>query len=219
MKNTKKTYISGTDTFAERQNKRVGDDVRHGISEDETLISRCRSGNMVAFGQLIEKYQDRLFNAVLRMVGNQDDALELTQEAFYRAIKGLKKFRGNAGFYTWLYRIGMNLCINHHRRRQRVHMSPLYSGDDVLAGQARGLASMADDAGDSPVHRAQVKEDHRRILAALEQLEAPARAVLVLRDIEGLNYGQIASILDVPTGTVKSRLSRARATLRGQLLE
>jgi len=174
---------------------------------------------MVAFGQLIEQYQDRLFNAVFRIVGNRDDALELTQEAFYRALKGLPKFRGNAGFFTWLYRIGMNLCINFHRRRQRVQITSISGGEDRLGRQADTLAQMAEAEDYSPVQQLQIKESHNRALTALRQLEPAARAVVVLRDIEELNYAQIAEVLEVPVGTVKSRLARARAILREQLQE
>jgi RNA polymerase sigma-70 factor (ECF subfamily) len=218
MKNPKNSYSDGTSRYAERQTDRACQNICDGGSEDDVLIKRCRTGNMAAFEQLVLKYQDRLFNAVFRMVGDYDDAMELTQEAFYRAMKGLKKFRGNAGFYTWLFRIGMNLCINHHRRQQRIQIRSL-SGDDQLGHQADALTVMAKANDSSPVYQAQVRENHGRVLAALEELEASARAVVVLRDIEELDYAQIADILQVPTGTVKSRLSRARAALRRQLLK
>ncbi len=218
MKNPKNSYSDGTSRYAERQTDRVSQNICDGGSEDDVIIKRCRTGNMVAFEQLVLKYQDRLFNAVFRMVGDYDDAMELTQETFYRAMKGLKKFRGNAGFYTWLFRIGMNLCINHHRRHQRVRIISL-AGDDQLGHQADALTVMAKANDSSPVYQAQVRESHGRVLAALEELEASARVVGVLRDIEELDYAQIANILQVPTGTVKSRLSRARAALRRQLLK
>jgi RNA polymerase sigma-70 factor, ECF subfamily len=219
MKNTKNSIPGGTDVSSDCQNIRPScDDVV--ISEDDLLIARCRGGNMVAFGQLVEKYQDRLFNAVLRMVANQDDALELTQEAFFRAIKGLKNFKGRAGFYTWLFRIGMNLALNHRKRSQTVRFASIHSSDEMLGTQADGLlAAVSGRQDNSPVRQAQVNEDYHRLLQALENLEPNARAVVVLRDIEELDYDQIAKILEVPTGTVKSRLARARALLRQQLME
>ena len=182
---------------------------------EDVLISRCRAGNMVAFGQLIEKYQDRLFNAIFRMVNNYDDAQELTQEAFVRALKGIKRFRGNARFYTWLFRIGINLSIS-HRRRQRVRL--MTTGPNVAkSGQAAALMEMADAKSPSPLREAQIRERHQQVLDALERLEPQARAVVVLRDIEQLDYAEIARILEVPTGTVKSRLFRARMAVREQL--
>jgi len=204
----------------EGQNKRTEQAELKAIDsagEEELLVKRARSGNMAAFGQLIEKYQDRLFNAILRMVGNYDDSQELTQEAFFRALRGLNRFGGKSGFYTWLFRIGMNLSINHCQHRSRLQFTSLNAGG---GNQADGLlAVLADKNNPRPDRQAQMQEEHQRTLAALANLEAAARAVVVLRDIEGLDYGQIARILEVPVGTVKSRLSRAREELRKQLFE
>jgi len=183
---------------------------------EEVLISRCRAGNMVAFGKLIETYQDRLFNATFRMVGNYDDAEELTQEAFVRAMKGLKRFRGNAKFYTWLFRIAINLCINHRRRRARLLE---HAGQGTTGGQAAALLDMADEKSPSPLREAQIKEQHQQVLDALEQLEPAARAIVILRDIEQLDYSEIGRILEVPVGTVKSRLYRARMAVRKQFMQ
>jgi len=186
---------------------------------DESLVRQARSGNMDAFGKLIERHQDRLFNAMLRVLGNHDDAQELSQEAFVRALQGLKRFRGNAAFYTWLFRIAINLAINHRRRRQTVRFTSAGSNGLGLAGsQAHNLADIAPARGPSPVQSAQMREDHRLVLEALEQLEPAARAVVVLRDIEQFNYSDISRILEVPVGTVKSRLFRARNALRARLL-
>lgn len=190
----------------------------YGEYDDDALIGQCRGGNLVAFGKLIEKYQDRLFNTVFRMVGNHDDALEITQEAFYKAMKGLRKFRGKAGFYTWLYRIAMNLCINQHRKNQKLQMTSLYAGSETADSQADGLLGrMADHQQPSAHDRLELRENHKRVMNALARIEPPARAVMVLRDIEELDYAQIARILQIPIGTVKSRLSRARMVIREQL--
>jgi len=186
---------------------------------DALLISRCRSGDMKAFGTLVEKYQDRLFNAVHRMVYNVDDAQELTQEAFVRALKGLKKFREQAGFYTWLFRIGFNLCINYRRKQQSVSFSALQRPSERGGHQAAGLMEMADSQSPQPARQVQLGEEHQRVIDALQRLAPEARAVVVLRDIEELDYAEMAAILEIPTGTVKSRLFRARMALREQLLE
>ena len=201
-----------------RQSNQMEPEDRPADQTDELLISRCRSGDMTAFGALVEKYQHRLFNAVLRMVYNFDDAQELTQEAFVRALKGLKKFRGQAGFYTWLFRIGFNLCINYRRKQQPVSFSTFRSQSETGGRQADGLLEMADSESAQPTRQVQLSEEHRRVLDALQQLVPDARAVVVLRDIEELDYAEIATILEIPTGTVKSRLFRARMALRKQLL-
>lgn len=207
----------GTANSSRGLNAVDGDNLAGTEMSEDVLVSRCRAGNMAAFGQLIEMYQDRLFNAIFRMVSNYDDAQELTQEAFVRALKGIKRFRGNSRFYTWLFRIGMNLSIN-HRRRQKVR--PIATGESVpRGGQAAALLELADEKGTSPLREAQIKERHQQVLDALDRLEPQVRAIIVLRDIEQLGYAEIAGILEVPTGTVKSRLFRARMAVRQQFSE
>ena len=205
----------------------MGQNKRHNMADktlapnDDELLKRSRGGDMDAFGLLINKYQDRLFNAMLRMVNNYDDAQELTQDAFVRALQSVDKFRGKSGFYTWLFRIGMNLGINFHRRRTgKVRFVNLQAErPEHLGRQANGLMNLVDQQNPLPVEQAQTREMHRRVLLALQNLEGPARAVVVLRDIEDLDYSDIAEILDLPVGTVKSRLFRARMTLRKMLNE
>ena len=215
MKKDENYSPAGTNPLPGGQNNSGNDDASAVLS-DEVLVNNCRSGNLAAFAPLMERYQQRLFNAVLRMLGNYDDAQEIAQETFFRAFQGLRKFRGNARFYTWLFRIGMNLCINHHQHR-RLRFASL-STDPDLPGQAVGLAALADPASPSPLRQAQINEEHRLVLTALDKLEPHARAVVVLRDVEQLDYEQIARILEIPAGTVKSRLFRARLALRDQLL-
>jgi len=215
MKDTKNYIINGTEQPGNGQNNTPGGNDHN---DEEELLARCCKDDMAAFGKLIEKYQDRLFNVILRMVSNYDDAQELSQEAFCRAVKGIKKFRGNSCFYTWLFRIGMNLSINYRHHKELVHFSSIDSLSDSTGRQADGLKAILEAKEDiSPLGKAQLKEGHQRVLQALERLEPPAKAVVILRDIEGLSYSQIARILDVPAGTVKSRLCRARTILRKML--
>jgi RNA polymerase sigma-70 factor, ECF subfamily len=219
MKNVKNLNSEGTSSVIDSQNNRnagQGD----GSAEDESrLISQSQSGNIDAFGQLVVKYQHRLFNAILRMVASYDDAQELTQEAFCRALRGIRKFRGSSGFYTWLFRIGINLSINHRRRKQQIHFASLHDNRNVMGQQAAGLAEMADLRSRSPEYQVELNEAHQRVIAALERLEPQERAIVVLRDIEEMNYDQIAAVLEIPIGTVKSRLSRARMALREIVLK
>jgi RNA polymerase sigma-70 factor (ECF subfamily) len=217
MRITKNHSFSGTDCLGMGQNNRSNQDNAPAGPTDELLLERCRRGEFAAFGQLIEKYQNRLFNSLMRMVNNYDDAQELTQETFVRALQGIRKFRGNSGFYTWLFRIGMNLAINFHRRRKTVKFTSLQTSSEHVGQQADGLLNLIDSEAPSPEDRVQGKEEHQRVLEALDELEPPARAVVVLRDIEEFDYAEIAAILEIPIGTVKSRLARARMSIRAKL--
>ena len=219
MKDLKNTSSDGTaPPPGSLNNERTDRRDRPDEPTDQQLVTRCRAGHMDAFATLIERHQHRLFNAILRMVANYDDAQEITQDAFVRALQGLKKFRGNAAFYTWLFRIGMNLSINHRRRQQHMRFASLaVEPSDITGSQADRLANLADHTAVSPSRQAQINEDHHRVLAALQDLPPHSRAVVVLRDIEQLDYAQIAKILELPVGTVKSRISRARDSLRNQL--
>lgn len=159
---------------------------------------------------LIQRYQDRLYNSLLKICGNPDDALELAQDTFVKAIENIGQFRRDSSFYTWLFRIGMNLALNFCRRRGSVHFAPL---EDRLEA-----AATVDKNSLEPSQLAQKKEIAALLMDALTRLDDDYRAVIVLRDIEQMTYEQIADVLECELGTVKSRLSRARAQLR-QMLE
>jgi len=183
--------------------------------EDVELIERVRNGETEAYGTLVRKYQDRVFNACWRISGHLEDARDLTQEAFLKALENLPKFRHESGFYTWIFRVAVNLALTHRRSFKRRRTISL----DAVAGsagtQAEGLArrletEAAEEAPDQGVGEAELRG---QVVRALNRLEDDYRAVIVLRDIEGFDYSEIAGILDVPTGTVKSRLHRARAAL------
>ncbi len=188
--------------------------------DDAALVAACQNGQMQAFGSLVAKHQDRLFNTVLRVCGNHDDAAELCQEAFMRALEKISTFRRQSQFYTWLYRIAMNLAISHRRKTGRVRVSSLSPDPELGDSQANGLiaASKGKRDGD-PSHLASAAESHRRVLAAIDALADEYRVVVVLRDIEDMDYEQIAAVLAVPVGTVKSRLHRGRCMLRERLAD
>ena len=186
--------------------------------EDEQIILRCRKDDsMAAFGLLVDKYQDRVFNAALRMVGNHDDALDLTQEAFCRALRSLSRFRGGSVFYTWMFRITMNLCIDFRVKNKRLRVASDFERGDISESQASTLFDMVESREPEPVMAMQAREKRERILSAIESLEPQDRAIVVLREIEQLDYKQISKTLEVPVGTVKSRLARARLKLRTKL--
>jgi RNA polymerase sigma-70 factor (ECF subfamily) len=181
-------------------------------ADDNRLIADCLNGNPDAFGGLVRRYQDRLYNTVYRLVDNGDDALDVVQEAFLNAYQSLDSFQGGSAFFTWLYRIAVNTAISLKRKR-RVTMR--------IDGGRDGEATIDPlDPSDlsRPGHALEQAEQERRVHQALARLSAKHRAVLVLKDMEGQNYEMMAEVLQVPIGTIRSRLHRARLELR-RLLE
>lgn len=191
---------------------------------DADLLRRAQGGDRAAYGQLVLAYQDRLYNAMLRLVGDRDEALELTQEAFTRGLTRIDSFRGEAAPYTWLFRIAVNLAISQIRkvRRRRVFSLswPGHNGSTTHHGedQASELVDrLAQQSAPQPAQELEHREQCEQVLAALGRLDAEYRAVLVMRDIEGFDYQQMADVLGLPLGTLKSRLFRARLALRDEL--
>lgn len=187
--------------------------------EDASLVEQCRQGDMAAFGQLVAKYQDKVFNTCWRISGNRDDAADLTQDVFCKALESIGTFEGKSRFYTWLFRIAVNRAISYRRRSQRtVNLSA--DGDDPMPmdHQAAGLMRRTGKSNPGgPSVEAQDRETQALVAQAVDDLDDEFRAVVVLRDIEGLDYGEIADVLDLPSGTVKSRLHRGRLALRQRL--
>jgi len=189
------------------------------------LLRKARGGDRLAYGQIVELFQDRLYNAVLRMVGDREEAAELTQEAFTRGLAAIADFRGEAGPYTWLFRIAMNLSIS---RLRQVSKRRVFSLDAPVGGSANSdhhprnqATALVDrlrrEAAPNPAEAAEMRERSAQVLAALGRLDAEYRAVLVMRDVEGFDYQQMADVLSLPLGTLKSRLFRARIALRDEL--
>ena len=194
------------------------------LRPDVALLQKAQGGDRGAYGQVVLLYQDRLYNAVLRLVGDREEARELTQDAFMRGLQKIDSFRGDASPYTWLFRIAVNLAISHLRKSHRVRVFSLdrpagnngrYSSDDQASSLVDRIAR--DHAQQSPAERLEGRERDQAVLSALGRLDAEYRAVLVMRDIEGFDYQQMADILGLPLGTLKSRLFRARMALRDEL--
>lgn len=177
--------------------------------DEAELIERSRKGDSEAFGILVERYQRRVVGVALAVVHNQDDAIELAQETFIRAYENLSKFESRSSFSTWLYRIAANLAIDFWRREGR-HV--VLHGEDA----DNEISRMASAHGDSfkEVSRSELSE---RLKQALEELTPEHRAVILLREVEGLSYDEISEVLQCPRGTVMSRLHYAREHLRGIL--
>ena len=204
----------------ERSEESAGGDGSEMVFDDAVLVQRTRKGDMRAFGMLVAKYQDRIFNMILRMCPRHAEAEELAQETFLRALERIAQFRGNSKFYTWLFRIGANLTLSHRRRVGRVRFQSL-SGPDELAGtQADHLtAAVAARREPNPPTAAIAGETRQRILQALEELDDDFRLVVLLRDVEEMDYDEISQVTGLPLGTVKSRLHRARCLLKQSLAD
>ncbi len=186
--------------------------------DDATLVQRFRQGDMESFSLLVAKYQDRIYNMLLRMCGRPADAEELAQEAFLRAMERIGQFRGKSKFYTWLFRIAANLAISHRRRSGRIKFHSLSGPEDGDSGGGDALtAMMAEKRHIGPQEAAVAAETNQRVMLALGELDEEFRLVIVLRDIEEMDYAQVADVMNVPVGTVKSRLYRARGMLRDRL--
>jgi RNA polymerase sigma-70 factor (ECF subfamily) len=176
--------------------------------DDHRLIADCLQGRTAAFGELVRRYQDRLYHCVYRLVDNAEDAQDIVQDAFLNAYQSLDRFKGDSQFFTWLYRIAFNTSIS-LKRKQRVALT-LQSGHD------RGTTDEPLDPSESsrPEYALEKAEEERRIQQALNRLSIEHRTVLILKDIEGQKYQTMAEILQVPIGTIRSRLHRARMELR-----
>ena len=171
------------------------------------LISRARGGDRDAFGALVEQYRDNVYRLAYRMCGNAYDADEAAQEAFVAAWRALPNFRGDAKFSTWLYRLTTNAAIDVMRREKR-HQTV---GDGEMI-------DLADDA-DSPQETVERTEQQEAVQEALATLSEEYREVLLLRYMEEMDYAEIAEVLQLPSGTVKSRINRAKAALKTALLK
>lgn len=178
------------------------------ILEEQALIESARQGDSEAFGQLVQTYQDRLCTAMTHLVGCYTEAEDVVQEAFVSAFFQLKSFRGDAAFYSWLYRIAHNKAIS-RRRKKRATIS--------LDAELQHNRIEPVDGSGSPSQPIECREQNQRVQQALNRLSENFRAILILREWEQFDYATIANILKVNVGTVRSRLHRARLQLREEM--
>jgi len=174
------------------------------LKDEPRLIERSLAGDSDAFGELVHRYQDRLYSAVVHIVRCRAEAEDVVQEAFIQAYVKLQTFKHNSRFYTWLYRIAVNVSIS-HRRRKRIELS-VEQGRDATGDEPLDMAP-------SPSEPLELDERKQRLQRAMGRLTEEHRAIIVLRHMEEFSYEEIADILEISVGTVRSRLHRARAQL------
>lgn len=176
--------------------------------EDVELVKLCQKGDTVAFERLFQMYRDRVYGVAYKMVNNQEDALDLTQEIFLKVYQKIDKFNFKSSFSTWLYRLAMNVCIDELRKRKP---DTEYSIDD-------SLRQMSSDS-DTPEEEAISNEREEILWKAINSLKEKERMIIILRDMEGLSYNEIAETLKCSLGRVKSRIHEARNKLKSVLQE
>ena len=181
------------------------------LSEEDALVTALCQGVEEAYEILIQRYQQPVYNLVCRLLNDPTDASDIVQEVFLKVFRNIRSFRGNSSLKTWIYRIAVNEAYNHRRWFSR------HQRQEVALGAEEGMPSYSEslaDPGRTPFDQAADHETRALVESALEKLNAKFRAAVILRDIEDLSYEEIATVLDVSLGTVKSRILRGREALR-----
>lgn len=180
-------------------------------TSDETLIHQCLAGRREAFGQLVERYQHRLYHGLLHVLGSAEDAQDIAQEAFVSAFEKLSSFKGQAAFYSWLFRIALNASVSARRKTRRMSVSV------ETRREENGLEPSDENPSAEPSYAMDVADRQRLVRQALSELSEEFRTALVLKEMDGMSYEEIAEVVEVPLGTVRSRIHRARLELRAKL--
>ena len=184
--------------------------------KERDLIRRAKQGDMLAFEELILKHEKIVYNLALRMMNYSEDAKDISQEVFLKAYRSLSNFDERSAFSTWLYRITHNTCIDEMRKRKGKQS---FSLEEELENEEGSMQRQIADEGDTPEESLLRAEQKNEILQALDNLSEEHKAAIVLRDVKGLSYEEIAEILEVTLGTVKSRISRGRNQLKNEILK
>jgi RNA polymerase sigma-70 factor (ECF subfamily) len=189
-------------------------------TDDHSLVHRARSGDERAFRTLVERYQKKVYAVALGMVKDREEAMDVVQEAFVKVHRSLDTFKADATFYTWLYRITVNVCIDVIRRRGAMRAEAVEFDERVGHDLAEAnLGAVSSQLGSNPEKSVLRRELGEKIQEALEQIPEKHRAILLLRELDGLSYEELAQVLEIPKGTVMSRLFHARAKVQKLLSE
>ena len=182
---------------------------------EKDLIQKARKGDQDAFGQLVLAHQNKVYTICVHMVGDREEAADLAQEAFLKAWRSLSGFQGESSFATWMHRLTTNICLDYLRKQaRRQNISTAVSLDDEDSGW-----SEPPDHSQDPQHRLEREERKQALVRALKELPDHHRQIILMREVSGLSYQEIALALKLDPGTVKSRIARARMALRKILLE
>ena len=188
----------------------------NGAGDDRTLVKAAQAGDAKAFRALVERYQRRVVQLALAMTKDADEAMDIAQETFVRVHRHLPSFKGDSSFFTWTYRIAMNLCLDAQRRKGRLERVDVEQGDEAEIEAAMDPPSAALAGPQRQVLNAELRD---RIEEALASLSDNHRAILLLREVEGLSYEDLAKVLGIRKGTVMSRLFHARLKMQNKLRE
>lgn len=178
---------------------------------DTYLVRKSQEGDPKAFELLVIKYQRRIFNVIFRVVRNADIVEDLSQETFLNAFKSIKRFRGGSSFYTWIYRIAVNVSINYLSKQKKA----TFVDEGVM--ETEGVTELVSPTTASPERSAQGREFSEAAASAIKSIPEDIRTAITLREYEGLSYQEIAEVTDSPIGTVRSRIFRGRAMLKDML--
>ena len=199
------TVLAGAETAARALSTR---------EEDQLLVERAQNGDTAAFDVLVMKYSGKLYGLIYHMTSNREDTSDLLQDVFARAYRSLKRFRGQSAFYTWIYTIATNLTLNFLKKRGR---RQTYSLDDIDQGIERDQEFIEATSGSDPFREAGLNELQQKLNEAMMKLSEDHRAVVTMFDIQGLPHAEIAKIVKVSEGTVRSRLFYAHRQLQSLL--
>jgi len=194
----------------------TGGDKTPDAVDDRRLVRAAQRGDQSAFRQLVERYQRRVYQLALGMMKDSDEAMDISQETFVRVHRYLPSFKGDSSFFTWTYRIAMNLCLDAQRRRGRGERIDVSEGDEAEIEAAMDPPSAALAGPQSAALNAELKDKIEDALAALSENH---RAILLLREVDGLSYEELAKVLGIRKGTVMSRLFHARLKMQRKLRE
>ena len=194
------------------RSSRLGSDAQKGVDrfDEQALIERCKAGDTAAFDELVRRFEKQVFNCALRITGNYNDACDVAQEAFIRAFHSIQTFRGDAKFATWIYRIVTNVYLD-ERKRSKAHRTT--SLDEAIELDESSVTRQFEDTGPTPDEVVEDKERLRALQRAIKSLPDYQRIIVTLYHTQHRSYEEIAEILGLPIGTVKSRLNRARLAL------
>jgi RNA polymerase sigma-70 factor (ECF subfamily) len=188
------------------------------MDSDQKLVKRTLHGDTRAFEELVETYQNKVYTLAYRYMGNEDDANDMSQEAFIKSFRSLKSYKGDASFGTWIYRITTNVCLDELRHRKR-RVVPLSLDEPLATVDGDEVKREIPDSSLAADKIYEQKEFSQHIQLLLDEMKSEHKSVIVLRDVMELSYEEIAAVLDCSIGTVKSRISRARNILQKKLVE